>query len=256
MAWTPPPQPTLFNTPPENLMILDVETVPKVEEFKHLDEHGQKLFVKKFAKEETPEKAWKEKAALHCEFNKIACVTIGVFNPGEEGQRTLRVKSFFGYNEQMILNEVKSRLGMAAGKDHKLVAHNGKLFDFPLLFRKYIQYGIAIPTLLNTAGIKPWESSLFDTMEVWQSGEYKNYTSLDTLAYIAGMESPKEDFNGSMVADVYYSPSKKKKDEMPWEDQTLRPIATYCEGDVVTLAQLILWLTNKPLVKPEDIIRP
>jgi hypothetical protein len=261
MGWTPPPQPTPFNTPPEDVLFVDVETVPKVWRFADLDEEGKKLFIKKvqrlvegLAHMATPDalqKLWEENAALYCEFNKIACVSMGVFTPHKEtGERTLRVKSFFGYNEAIILQELAPKLGVAK----YLCAHNGKRFDFQLMARKYIQHGLPIPSILNVTGTKPWEVSHFDTLEVWQFNDLKNFTSLDTLAYIFGIPSPKAVMDGSKVAEVYYGPSKLKADDMPWEDETLRPVATYCEGDVVTDANVYLRLINKPMVKPENII--
>ncbi|MDR2467166.1 MAG: ribonuclease H-like domain-containing protein, partial [Prevotellaceae bacterium] len=60
--------------------------------------------------------------------------------------------------------------------------------------------------------------------------DYKHYCSLELLAAIFGIPSPKDDIDGSMVAKVYY------------EDRDLQRIATYCEKDVVTLAELFLMM--------------
>lgn len=266
MAWTPPPQPTPFNTSPEDILFIDIETVPKVEKFEDLDDFGKELFIKKFARDfnvvidemmgpivvdDNSEKVWNNKAALHCEFNKIACVSLGVFTPHKEtGERTIRVKSFFGYNEMIILDQLAPKLGAAKF----LCAHNGKKFDFPLLARKYAQHNKPIPSILNTTGVKPWETSLFDTFDVWAFGDWSAYTSLDALAYIFGIPSPKKDMDGSKVSGVYYGPSKLQPEELPWEDSTLQPIATYCEGDVVTDANIYLRIINKPIVKPENVV--
>lgn len=257
MPWTPPPQPTPFNQKPEDILFLDIETVPAVKEFEELDEALQNLFIRRFDKEtieKGPDKTWREKAALYCEFNKIACVSMGVFAPGENSERTLRLKSFFGYNEAIILQEIMPKLGKAKF----LCAHNGKKFDFPLLGRKYIQYSLPIPSILNVAGVKPWESNLFDTLELWQFNDLKSFTSLDTLAYLFGLPSPKSELDGSKVAEVYYGigfdKTKGNVDDLPWEDKTLQPIAKYCEGDVATLANCYLRMINQAIVKSENIV--
>lgn len=260
MAWTPPPAPTPFNTKVEEILFLDIETVPCVEHFTNLDEEGKKIFTKKFQKEIViPEGAmmsnvselWQQKAALYCEFSKIACVTIGVFAKREDGERTLRVKSFFGYNEKIILGELMPKF---AGKTVKfLCAHNGKKFDFPILARKYVQHGIQIPSILNVTGQKPWEVEHFDTMEVWGFNDQRSFTSLDSLAYAFGLPSSKTDLDGSKVAGVYYGP-KDGVAEMPWEDKTLQPIAKYCEGDVILLANVFLKLINQPIVPMENVV--
>lgn len=65
--------------------------------------------------------------------------------------------------------------------------------------------GIKLPGLLDTAGKKPWEVNHLDTMELWKFGDYKHYTSLNLLAYTFGIPTPKDDIDGSQVADVYYN---------------------------------------------------
>ncbi|CAG0925740.1 unnamed protein product, partial [Notodromas monacha] len=41
-------------------------------------------------------------------------------------------------------------------------------------------------------------------MEMWKFGDYKSYTSLDLLAHVMGIPSPKSDIEGHQVAQVYY----------------------------------------------------
>ncbi len=80
-----------------------------------------------------------------------------------------------------------------------------------------------------------------DTMELWKFGDYKHYTSLKLLTHILGIPSPKEDIDGSQVAEVYYS------------DQDLERIVAYCERDVIAIAQIVLKYKHKPLLKDEQI---
>ena len=87
--------------------------------------------------------------------------------------------------------------------------------------------GLAIPTQLDIAGKKPWEINHLDTMELWKFGDYKNYTSLNLLAAIFDIPTPKDDIDGSQVGQVY------------WEEQNLERIKTYCQKDVITTARLI-----------------
>jgi hypothetical protein len=88
--------------------------------------------------------------------------------------------------------------------------------------------GIQIPEIINVAGKKPWEVKFLDTMELWKFGDNKHYTSLNLLTYVFGISSPKDDIDGSQVADCYY----KLGD--------LERIVTYCEKDVLAVAQLFL----------------
>ena len=63
-------------------------------------------------------------------------------------------------------------------------------------------------------------------MEMWKFGDYKNYTSLNLLAAVFNIPTPKDDINGSQVARVYY------------EEKDLERIKNYCQKDVVAVARL------------------
>jgi hypothetical protein len=78
-------------------------------------------------------------------------------------------------------------------------------------------------------------------MELWKFGDWKSYTSLNLLAHVFKVPSPKGDIDGSKIYDVYY----KEKD--------LPRIVDYCEKDVVTLAQVYLRMRGLPIVKEENI---
>jgi len=95
---------------------------------------------------------------------------------------------------------------------------------------------------LQLSSKKPWETNLVDTMELWKFGDYKNYTSLHLLATVLGIETPKDDIDGSMVKDVYY-----KENDLP-------RIVTYCQKDVVTVANILMRFKNLPLLEKEQVL--
>jgi len=133
----------------------------------------------------------------------------------------------------------------SAGEQRFLCAHNGKEFDFPYLCRRMVINNIPIPSLLNSAGKKPWEVNHLDTMELWKFGDFKSYTSLNLLAHTLNIPTPKDDIDGSRVWEVY------------WKDKDLNRIVTYCQKDVITVTQLLLRLMGEQLVKQENIeIKP
>jgi hypothetical protein len=82
-----------------------------------------------------------------------------------------------------------------------------------------------------------------DTLELWKFGDYKHYTSLDLLTHVFHIPSPKEEIDGSMVAEVFY------------QQNDLNKIVAYCENDVEAVAQLFMRYMNKSLIKPEMIER-
>jgi 3'-5' exonuclease len=103
-------------------------------------------------------------------------------------------------------------------------------------------HGISLPPILNLAGKKPWEVKLLDTMELWKFGDFKNFTSLNLLATVFGIPTPKDDIDGSMVYDVYY----KEKD--------LDRIVVYCQKDVFTVAQIFRKLKGGKLLDPDQMV--
>jgi uncharacterized protein YprB with RNaseH-like and TPR domain len=224
------------------ILFLDIETVPMVEEFEMLQENFKKLWEKKagYLKKEdddTPKKLF-NRAGIYSEFGKIVCISVGFIKNKE-----FRVKSFYGDDEKILLSEFSGLLNKHySGADSLLCAHNGKEFDYPYIARRMIINGLQLPSILNIAGKKPWEVAHLDTMELWKFGDYKNYTSLDLLAAIFGIATPKGDIDGSQVAEVYY----KEKD--------LERIAKYCQRDTLTVAQILLSYIGKPIIKEEDII--
>ncbi len=80
--------------------------------------------------------------------------------------RKLRIKSAFGDNEKDILTEFADLLKkLNSNGDLLLCAHNGKEFDFPFIARRMLINRISLPSVLEVAGVKPWETKFLDTLE-------------------------------------------------------------------------------------------
>jgi len=233
-----------FNTALEKILFLDIETVPQEASFGNLSEEKQALFADKTQyqrDENTSVEEFYQRAGIWAEFGKIICISVG-YLVKDVKRFQFRVTSFIG-DEPQILTDFKKLLeSHFSRKEHLLCAHNGKEFDFPYIARRMIINRIGIPEKLNLFGKKPWEIAHLDTMDLWKFGDYKHYTSLKLLANILDIPSPKDDIDGSQVADVYY----KEKD--------IKRIATYCEKDTITVAQLLLRFSNQEILKEEDII--
>jgi 3'-5' exonuclease len=233
----------LNNIKTEDLLFLDIETVPFSSSFDTLDPATQVLWDKKSAhfRDETqsPGDVY-HRAGIYAEFGKIICISVGLLK--DKNPYGFRLKSFFGEEEKIILTEFSGLLlKYAKSRDILLCAHNGKEFDYPYIARRMIINGVTIPEILDNAGKKPWEVKLLDTIELWKFGDFKNYTSLELLSSILGIPSPKDDIDGSMVADIY------------WQERDLKRIIRYCEKDVLTVAQILLRFMNLPLISSEKV---
>jgi uncharacterized protein YprB with RNaseH-like and TPR domain len=224
---------------------LDIETVPQEENWNQLSKETQELYALKTQyqrKDETPAEDFYHKAGIWAEFGKIICISVGYF-VDNKGEKQLRVTSFFGDDEAVVLTDFKKLLDTHFNQNkHLLCAHNGKEFDFPYIARRMIINRIDLPKKLDLFGKKPWEVPHLDTMDLWRFGDYKHYTSLKLLTSILGIPSPKQDIDGSEVANVYY------------KEKNLPRIVEYCERDTVAVAQLLLRFLNKPILDPKSIV--
>jgi uncharacterized protein YprB with RNaseH-like and TPR domain len=230
---------------PEDVLFLDIETVPAFESFDKLDPALRALWDKKsklFREEGKTAADVYQRAGIYAEFGKIVCISVGYIKKDETGYY-LRLKSFYGSDEQGLLDDFAD-LVVRFCRIHRealLCAHNGREFDFPYIARRMIINRINIPEILDNSGKKPWEVKVLDTMDLWKFGDFKNYTSLELLTSVLGIQTSKDDIDGSMVAGVYYG-----------ENDVAR-IARYCEKDVVAIAQVLLRLMNRPVI-PDDRI--
>lgn len=238
----------------ENVLCLDIETVPQYPSFDELPADAQKLWIRKAAAlkkdEGVDETMIYDRAGIYAEFGKIICISVG-FMTTQDGVRTFRLKSFFGEDEKdlltafaNLLQQIHEQRATRRRTPMVLCGHNAREFDFPYLCRRMVVNSIPLPPQLDISGKKPWEITHLDTMELWKFGDFKNYTPLNLLAYILGIPSPKDDIDGSQVGHVY------------WQEKNLERIVTYCQKDVVTVMQILLRLKGEALLVPDEVIYP
>ena len=227
----------------ENILFLDIETVPLHSNYNNLSEEGQQLFADKtsYKRKETSAADFYERAGIWAEFGKIICLSVGYFTSLQSKPRQFRITSFYGEESEILTNFSKLLNSHFSRPYHRLCAHNGKEFDFPYIARRMMVHSLELPQALQIAGKKPWEVPHLDTMELWKFGDYKNYTSLKLLTHTLNIPSPKTDIDGSQVAQVYY------------RDNNLERIVRYCEQDVLAVAQIILRFARRPLLTDDEI---
>lgn len=229
----------------DNILFLDIETVPETYAYSDLDDETEKLFNLKNARlltaDKTEEQVYNERAGIFAEFGKIICISVGFVRQTATG-RTMRLTSFAHEDEETLLKQfVRLLEDNYNTPNHILCGHNAKEFDFPFICRRLLIHGISLPNVLNIAGKKPWEINHLDTMELWKFGDYKAYTSLALLCHVFKIPTPKDDISGADVARVYY------------EEKDLNRIKTYCEKDVIALIQLFLRMNGEPMIDNADI---
>ncbi|MDA9843912.1 3'-5' exonuclease [Flavobacteriaceae bacterium] len=226
------------------ILFLDIETVPLYSTFQEVPLVEKKYFEEKTAyqrKNEITAEDFYGSAGIWAEFGKIVCISVGYFAP-QDNRREFRLKSFFG-DEKFLLIEFKKLLETYFNTPkHRLCGHNAKEFDFPFIARRMLVHQIPLPPTLQLFDKKPWEIPHLDTLHLWRFGDFKHYTSLKLMAHVLGIPTPKDDIDGSQVANVYY------------EEKNIERIVTYCEKDVVTEAQILLKLRNEALLNKKEIL--
>jgi 3'-5' exonuclease len=227
-----------------NLLFIDLETVACARDYAQLSPTMQKLWQRRARRvDETadPAELFPRSAGLFPEFGQIVCIGVGYFYVNEQEELSFRVKSFAGPDEQDLLHQFKELLEHKFNRKTRLVAHNGKEFDYPYLCRRMLINRVRLPEVLQLSGAKPWEVRHLDTMEMWRFGDRRNLTSLKLLASVFGIETTKDSIDGSMVNDIFYT------------DNDLKRIAAYCRNDVVVTAQIYLAMKTLPNLKPDNI---
>lgn len=235
----------LNNIKLDQLLFLDIETVPNYSDWTEVPENFRLLWDRKssyFRNEEQSAEEVYDRAGIYAEFGKIICISVGMFTWMGDAQ-VFRIKSYAGNDEKQLLVEFAGMLRkFGAEGDKNLCAHNGKEFDFPFLARRMLVNGVKLPAMLDVAGKKPWEVKFLDTMELWRFGDFKNHTSLNLLTALFDIPTPKDDIDGSDVARVYY------------QDKDLPRIINYCQKDVLAIAQLVMAWRGEALLKEEQVL--
>lgn len=216
----------------QKILFLDIETVPVRYQYSDLNEREKKLWDAKwkYNPDINPETQY-AKAGIYAEFAKVICIGVGYVD--KNGQ--IQLKALTAENEFELLTEFNTVLYKfyqyvfkTYNAEYNLCAHNGREFDFPFLCRRMLINNITIPDILKCGR----RDMLLDTMDMWKFGDHKNFTSLDLLAYVFGLDSPKDEMDGSQIARVYY------------EEKNIKKICDYCLKDVESLIKVYKKLNN------------
>ena len=236
----------LDQLPVEEVLFLDIETVPLVSGYEALTAEWQKLWddkMKNQVSENTSSAELYPRAGIYAEFGRIIVISAGYLHQ-KKGEWYYRVKSFADPDEKKLLSDFCQALERfeKVGKK-RLCAHNGQEFDFPWIARRLLVHQLELPKVLDIAGAKPWEVKelLLDTLQLWKFGDFKHYTSLALLCALFGIPTPKDDIDGSQVAHVYYV------------EKDLDRIIRYCEKDTLAVANLLLRYKGKEIVQVENM---
>lgn len=233
----------------KDFLFIDIETVPGQPHFSDLSAEWQSLWVDKISKtmpENIPDDSYHQRAGILAEFGKIVCIAVGYFTMSNDTPRKeiFKVKVVGADDERTVLLQWLDIVDKfyALYPSFRFVGHNIKEFDIPYICRRLVILGLPLPKYLQLSGMKPWETNLVDTLHQWRFGDVKHYISLNLLARVLNVQTPKDDINGSQVQMVFY------------EEKDLPRIMKYCAKDVVTVARIMQRFQNLVIVADEQVV--
>ncbi|TXI12718.1 MAG: 3'-5' exonuclease [Polynucleobacter sp.] len=236
------------NTILEKMLFIDIETTtqhPSISEC--TDEKFKEIFRRRFAKEIAElgeEEAYNVKGPIYPEIGKIICISIGMIKLKSPDLGQFFTKSFVGTEQEILAGLLSLRQIVDWDKpgpvDAKCIlsGHNLLNFDIPYIAKRIIINKFKLPAIFNLMGKKPWDiKHVIDTKELWKMGVFDgaSNSALDTLSWAFGIQSPKDDISGKDVKDVY------------WKTGDIPRIATYCEKDIFSQAEVYINMIGSDL---------
>lgn len=236
----------LRDIPTRHFVAIDIETVRIVEKYEDLSDEWKSAWEYKNKQSgEVPffeelSDSWEKTASLYAEFSKVCAVSVTFLSKNED---KLLCKEFFGTDEQVLLSQLGDFLNQISGssKDFRLVGHAAKYFDYPFLCKRYIINSLTIPTLLDTAHLKPWESrNLCTNADIWKMGGTGAGSSLQALCTSLGIPISKVDLVGDEVGNAYYRGEVER-------------IAHYCSLDTIATFNVIRRIKGERIFQFDEV---
>ena len=205
-----------------DLFFFDIETAgnyPDYDTFKSSDDRGSKLFESKFKKMKWDEKykdineAYCDNAGIISTYGRIVCISFGYIDKGIK-----HIRSFYGSDEMDIVNSFNNLLMKIELKSFNICGFRINHFDIPWILHKLHKYGIKPASIIEPYNKKPWDMRITDMSDDWRQ-KFAWAFSFDEMCYEIGVDSPKEDMNGSGVHFAYW-------------DNNVEKVKDYCERDV------------------------
>lgn len=236
----------LRDIPTRHFVAIDIETVRIVEKYEDLSDEWKSAWEYKNKQSgEVPffeelSDSWEKTASLYAEFSKVCAVSVTFLSKNED---KLLCKEFFGTEEGLLLSQLGDFLNQISGssKDFRLVGHAAKYFDYPFLCKRYIINSLAIPTLLDTAHLKPWESrNLCTNADIWKMGGTGAGSSLQALCTSLAIPISKVDLVGDEVGNAYYRGEVER-------------IAHYCSLDTIATFNVIRRIKGEKIFQFDEV---
>lgn len=205
------------------LFHFDIETAGQwkdFDEFVENDKRGSDLFKSKWERMRWSEKysslneAYLDNSGIISTYGRIVCISFGYID--NDGQK--RISSFYGQDERDIVESFNNLLTKIEKKAFNLSGFRINHFDIPWILHKCHKYGIKPANIIYVYDKKPWDMRITDMSDDWRQ-KFAWAFSFDEMCYELGVDSPKQEMNGSEVHKCFWNGELDK-------------IKKYCESDV------------------------
>lgn len=234
-------------------IFIDIETLPTDEQNRpFVEQKLQKSFFKKglnFDEAEFAERAEIAfgETALQGSLGKLLCVGLAIDDNGRAEKPCVcgqdKATGEFHLDEAKTLSQFWNYLdkrGFDASCD-LIVGHNILGFDLPFLYHRSMICGVK-PSRQLLDG-KPWEIAVYDTMNKWQMGKFRDFVGLEELALAFGLDCPKKGaVNGTNLLEAFQAGKHEE-------------IREYCLKDVLCVRELYYRMNFLALPKTENEIK-
>lgn len=164
------------------------------------------------------QKSYEENAVQYPEFVRIVAISYATLYT-ENGEVKRHLKKITGEDEPMVIEqfmtllaEISSNDSMSSPKKYSILCgHNIIAYDIPLLIKRFIinkgkfQHYKEIPFLLKRAlSIKPWESGIIDTVNVWKFNGF-DYSPLMLIADTLNLKKTVDIETHSELSKYYWA---------------------------------------------------
>ncbi|MBC7796428.1 MAG: hypothetical protein H7Z37_06125 [Pyrinomonadaceae bacterium] len=237
-------------------IFIDIETLPTDETnrgfikgklAKSISKRGLHFSETEFA--ERAEIAFGE-TALQGSLGKLLCIGLAIDNDGRAEKPCVcgqdKATNKLHLDEAKTLTQFWNHLKRIEFDPNRdlIIGHNILGFDLPFLYQRSMVCGVK-PSRQLFSG-KPWEIAeyIYDTMDRWQMGKFRELVGLEELALAFGLDCPKKSaVNGENLLAVY---REGKHEE----------IREYCLKDVLCTRELYYRMTfqTKPELSVEKTI--
>lgn len=222
------------------LLVFDIETVAKYENYSEMTEKEKDIFttffyrrkvidrIDYFETEPDGNRKYYEMAQSIPEFSVPICISLGRFVDGKPVVQSLTSDG----TEESIIKMLKTFAKTIRNHpEMTLSGWNINGFDLPYLNRFFVKYGIEIPFAMSQR-TKPWERKVIDLMEAWKGGKYDTLPGLELVSCFLNVSDSKEEMHGVDTSMIFRGKMRYSIEE------GIKLIQRYCEADVCSTLEI------------------